>query len=48
MTLNWREWKRRPANEHTWANWKLHWTAAFVEMRDISRMTTGDSTFGAN
>jgi hypothetical protein len=22
MTLNWREWKRRPANEHTWANWK--------------------------
>ena len=48
MTLNWREWKRRPANEHTWANWKLHWTAAFAEMRDISRMTTGDTTFGAN
>jgi hypothetical protein len=44
MRLNWREWKRRPANEHTWANWKIHWTAAFVEMRDISRMTTGDST----
>jgi hypothetical protein len=48
MTLNWREWKRRPAIEHTWANWKLHWTAAFAEMRDISRMTTGDTTFGAN
>ena len=48
MMLNWREWKRRPANEHTWANWKIHWTAAFAEMRDISRMTTGDSTFGAN
>ena len=48
MTLNWREWKRRPANQHTWANWKLHWTAAFAEMRDISRMTTGDTTFGAN
>ena len=48
MTLNWREWKRRPANEHTWAHWKIHWTAAFAEMRDISRMTTGDSTFGAN
>jgi hypothetical protein len=48
MTLNWREWKRRPANDHTWANWKLHWTAAFAEMRDISRMTTGDTTFGAN
>jgi hypothetical protein len=41
MTLNWREWKRRPAIEHTWANWKLHWTAAFAEMRDITRMTTG-------
>jgi len=48
MTLNWREWKRRPANEHTWAHWKIHWTAAFAEMRDISRMTTGNSTFGAN
>jgi hypothetical protein len=48
MTLNWREWKRRPAIEHTWATWKLHWTAAFAEMRDISRMTTGDTTFGAN
>jgi hypothetical protein len=48
MTLNWREWKRRPAIEHTWANWKLHWTASFTEMRDISRMTTGDTTFGAN
>jgi hypothetical protein len=48
MMLNWREWKRRPANEHTWANWKLHWTAVFAKMRDISRMTTGDTTFGAN
>jgi hypothetical protein len=48
MTLNWREWKRRSAHEHTWANWKLHWTAAFAKMRDISRMTTGDTTFGTN
>jgi hypothetical protein len=48
MTLNWREWKRRPANEHTWANWKLHWTVVFAKMRDISRITTGDTTFGAN
>jgi hypothetical protein len=48
MTLNWREWKCRPENEHTWANWKLHWTAAFAKMRDISRMTTGNTTFGAN
>ena len=48
MTLNWREWKPHPAIEHTWANWKLHWMAAFAEMRDISRMTTGDTIFGAN
>ena len=48
MTLGWREWKRCPANEHTWVNWKIHWTAAFAEMCDISRMTTGKTTFGAN
>ena len=48
MTLGWRKWKRRPAIEHTWANWKIHWTAAFAKMRDISRMTTGETTFGAN
>ena len=48
MTLGWREWKCHPANEHTRANWKLHWTAAFAEMRDISRMTTGKTTFSAN
>ena len=48
MTLNWREWKRRPEIQHTWAKWKLHWMAAFAEMRDISRMTTGNSILGAN
>ena len=48
LMLGWREWKRRPANDHTWANWKIHWTAAFTEMRDIFRMTTGKTTFGAN
>ena len=48
MTLGWREWKSRPANEHTWANWKIHWTAAFAKMRDISCMTTGKTAFGAN
>jgi hypothetical protein len=47
MTLGWREWKRRPAIEHTWANWKIYWTAAFAEMHDISRMTTSKTTFGA-
>jgi hypothetical protein len=48
MTLGWREWKRCPANEHTWVNWKIHWTAALAEMCDISRMTTGKTTFGTN
>ncbi len=48
MMLGWREWKHRPANEHTWANWKVHRTTAFAKMRDISRMTTGKTTFGAN
>ena len=27
---------------------ETHWTVAFAKMRDISRMTTGDTTFGAN
>jgi len=48
MTLGWREWKRHPAHEHTWVNWKINWTAAFAKMRHISRMTTGKTTFGAN
>ena len=48
MTLGWREWKCLPAIQHTWDNWKIHWMAAFAKMRDISRMTTGKTTFGAN
>jgi hypothetical protein len=48
MTLAWREWKRWPIAKHTWPNWKTHWTAAFAEMRDINRMTAGESPFGAN
>ena len=48
MTLGWRKWKRRPAIEHKWANWKTHWTAAFAKMHNIARITTGKTTFGAN
>ena len=48
MTLAWREWQRRPSNDHTWNNWVSHWTAAFTEARDISRLTSSDTTFGAN
>jgi hypothetical protein len=35
MTLAWRKWKRCPIIEHTWPNWKAHWTAAFAEMHNI-------------
>jgi hypothetical protein len=29
MTLAWRKWKRCPIANHTWPNWKAHWTVAF-------------------
>ena len=45
MELAWREWKRRPLADQTWNNWKTHWTAAFAESRDITRMTAGDRAF---
>jgi hypothetical protein len=45
MELAWREWTRRPIVDHTWNNWKTHWTAAFAESRDITRMTAGDRAF---
>jgi hypothetical protein len=48
MMLAWREWKRRPIIDHTWPNWKAHWTAAFAQMWDINCMTAGDTAFGAN
>jgi hypothetical protein len=47
MTLVWRKWKRCPIANHTWPNWKAHWTAAFAKIHDINRMTAGESTFGA-
>ncbi len=48
MTLAWCEWKHRPIANHTWPNWKAHWTAAFAKMRNFNRMMAGESTFGAN
>ncbi len=48
ITLAWYEWKRCPIIDHTWPNWKAHWTAAFAEMHDINCMTAGDTAFGAN
>lgn len=37
-----------PPTEQTWVNWKIHWTAAFVEMLDINCMTAGYTAFKAN
>jgi hypothetical protein len=48
MMLTWRKWKRCPFLDHTWPNWKAHWTAAFAKMCDINCMTAGDTVFGAN
>jgi hypothetical protein len=48
MTLVWRKWKRCPITDHTWPNWKAHWTVVFDKMRKINRMTVEGSTFGAN
>jgi hypothetical protein len=30
MTFAWHKWKRCPLPNHTWPNWKTHWTAAFA------------------
>jgi hypothetical protein len=44
MMLAWGEWNHCPLlDQRRWNNWKDHWTAAFAEMRDINRMTSGDS-----
>jgi hypothetical protein len=48
MTLAWRGRKPRPIINHTWPNWKAHWTVAFAKMRDINHMTAGETAFGAN
>ncbi len=45
MELAWREWKHCPLVDQMWNNWKLHWTAAFSETRDIHRMTANDGAF---
>jgi hypothetical protein len=37
MELAWREWKRQPIINQMWNNWKMHWTVAFAESRDITK-----------
>jgi hypothetical protein len=45
MELAWRKRKCCPLVDHTWNNWKLHWTAAFAETRDINHMIANNSAF---
>ncbi len=42
MTLAWREWKHRPIADHTWPNWKAHWTGAFAKILSINHMMAGN------
>ncbi|KAL7475159.1 hypothetical protein ACHAW6_001085 [Cyclotella cf. meneghiniana] len=48
LTQAWCEWRRLPAIQHTWLNWKAHWTAAFKEQRDISQLNGGTIMLHAN
>jgi hypothetical protein len=48
MSMAWHKWNCRAIANHTWSNWKSHWMAAFIKMRDINRMTSGEAAFGAN
>jgi hypothetical protein len=43
MKLAWCKWKPHQLVNHTWNNWKLHWTAAFAETRDINQMIANNS-----
>jgi hypothetical protein len=48
MTMAWCKWNHHTIANHTWSNWKTHWTAAFAEMHDINCMTAGEAAFDAN
>ncbi len=48
MTMAWCKWNHCAIADHTWPNWKTHWTAAFTEMRNINHMTAGEAAFGTN
>jgi hypothetical protein len=48
MMMALHKWKRFPPINHTWPNWKAHWTPAFAKMCAINRMTASDTVFGAN
>ena len=39
MEEAWKIWKRVPMAGRTWAAWKVHWTAAFQEKRELVKLT---------
>lgn len=39
MDEAWKIWKRVPMAGRTWAAWKVHWTAAFQEKRELIKLT---------
>ena len=43
-----RSWKHRPSIEHTWANFKLHFTLAYTSLRETQLATGGSLFHGAN
>jgi hypothetical protein len=48
LALAWCKWKPPLLPNHTWPNWKSHWTAAFTKMRDVNCMTARNTAFGTN
>jgi hypothetical protein len=48
MMLAWPKWKHCLLPDHTWPNWKTHWTAASAKMCELNQMMAGDTAFGAN
>jgi hypothetical protein len=45
MELGWRKWKCCRLVDHTWNNWKLHWSATFAETCNINQMIANNSAF---
>ena len=48
MRQSWIEWRRTPAGNQNWNQWKVHWTEAFGDLRDINRITAGDGIQGGH
>jgi hypothetical protein len=48
IMLAWHNWKCCPLPNHTWLNWKTHWTVAFAKICNINQMTARETSFSAN